>query len=688
MIGLLFVVLAAAGVGNCHSYGRNVTYDGRSLLIDGQHLLLFSGSIHYPRSTPEMWPSLISKAKQGGIDVIQTYVFWNLHEPQQGQYDFSGRRDIVRFIREVEAHGLYVCLRIVPFIESEWTYGGLPFWLHDVPGIVFRSDNGPFKFHMRKWVTKVVDMMKSEKLYASQGGPIILSQIENEYERLESAFNGEGSRYVHWAAGLAVGLQTGVPWIMCSQQDAPDPVINTCNGFECGVKFQGPNTPNKPSMWTENWTSFVQRYGQEPFIRSAEEIAFHVALFIAKNGTYVNYYMYHGGTNFGRTAAARVITSYYDQAPLDEYGLIRQPLWGHLKELHAAIRLCTVPLLSGFSETSSLGDLQTAYVFKGKSGECAAFLVNNDNSSNVRVHFQSNSFELPPMSISILADCKNLAFNTAKVSAQYNTRSRTVKHIFDSMERWEEYNEPIPTFSNTSLRADVLLDQMSTTKDTSDYLWYTVCFQHDSDAQAELSVLSNAHVLHAFVNGQYKGYAYGGNHNFVLENTVELKKGTNNITLLSVMIGLPDSGAYLESKTAGIRSVRIQDKYLNNYRWGYQIGLLGEKSKIFSSEHEVQWSPFRGRPHRLTWYKTWFDAPSGNDPLALNLGSMGKGEVWVNGESIGRYWVSIHTPKHRPSQTWYHVPRSFLKPRGNLLVLLEEEYGDPLGITLDRVWIS
>ncbi|KAJ1401214.1 Glycoside hydrolase, family 35, partial [Sesbania bispinosa] len=62
-----------------------VTYDGRSLTIDGQRKILFSGSIHYPRSTPQMWPDLIAKAKQGGLDVIQTYVFWNLHEPQPGQ---------------------------------------------------------------------------------------------------------------------------------------------------------------------------------------------------------------------------------------------------------------------------------------------------------------------------------------------------------------------------------------------------------------------------------------------------------------------------------------------------------------------------------------------------------------------------------------------------------------------------
>ncbi|CAN1176097.1 Beta-galactosidase 6 [Linum perenne] len=119
--------IEAAGIDDRAAAGnattRGVSYDGRSLIIDSRHRILFSGSIHYPRSIPEMWPSLISKAKEGGLDVIQTYVFWNLHEPQQGQFDFSGRADIVRFIKEIHAQGLYVTLRIGPFIESEWTYG-------------------------------------------------------------------------------------------------------------------------------------------------------------------------------------------------------------------------------------------------------------------------------------------------------------------------------------------------------------------------------------------------------------------------------------------------------------------------------------------------------------------------------------------------------------------------------------
>lgn len=138
---------------------------------------------------------------------------------------------------------------------------------------------------MEKFTEKIVSMMKSERLYESQGGPIILSQvglsaylfsgqtthrtieqktdgiiffslicaqIENEYGPLET--NAGDRRYANWAAKMAVGLNTGVPWLMCKQDDAPDPVINTCNGFYCD--YFSPDKPYKPKMWTENWTGW------------------------------------------------------------------------------------------------------------------------------------------------------------------------------------------------------------------------------------------------------------------------------------------------------------------------------------------------------------------------------------------------------------------------------------------------
>ncbi|KAB2085475.1 hypothetical protein ES319_A05G400900v1 [Gossypium barbadense] len=545
-----------------------VTYDGRSLIINGQRKLLFSGSIHYPRSTPQ--------------------------------------------------------------------------------------------FYMQNFTTKIVNLMKSEGLYASQGGPIILSQIENEYQNVEAAFHEKGPIYVKWAAKMGVELETGVPWVMCKQTDAPDPVINTCNGMRCGETFGGPNSPNKPSMWTENWTSFYQVYGGEPYIRSAEDIAFHVALFIAKKGSYINYYMYHGGTNFGRTTSAYVITSYYDQAPLDEYGLLRQPKWGHLKELHIMIKNCSTPLLQGVQSNFSIGPLQQAYVFKEGTGACVAFLVNNDATKNVTVQFQNNSFELLPKSIGILPDCQNMVFNTAKVSTKPNKRITTLTKMFNEVDMWKEFKEDIPNFLDTSLRSNSLLEHMNTTQDKSDYL----CFQPNSTCpQPVLHVESLGHVVHAYINTIFIEAGHGSHDTkgFSMDIPITLIDGINNVSILSVMVGLPDSGAFLESRYAGLTKVTIQcsESYIydfTNYTWGYQIGLEGEKLQVFKEQslEEVEWSEIDDSTNKsLTWYKTTFDAPIGDEPIALNMSSMQKGAVWVNEQSIGRYWVSFLTSKGNPSQTLY-----------------------------------
>ncbi|KAL6957924.1 beta-galactosidase [Sarracenia purpurea var. burkii] len=102
---------------------------------------------------------------------------------------------------------------------------GLPYWLREIPNITFRSYNEPFKFHMERFVKMIVDMMKKEKLFAPQGGPIIMSQIENEYNNVQLAYKELGVKYIHWAADMAVAQQTGVPWIMCKQKQAPSSVV-------------------------------------------------------------------------------------------------------------------------------------------------------------------------------------------------------------------------------------------------------------------------------------------------------------------------------------------------------------------------------------------------------------------------------------------------------------------------------
>ncbi|KAH6770173.1 beta-galactosidase 3 [Perilla frutescens var. hirtella] len=702
----------------CEVIKCSVSYDKRAVIINGDRRILLSGSIHYPRSTPQMWEDLILKAKNGGLDVIDTYVFWNGHEPSPGNYNFEGRYDLVRFIKTVQKLGLYVHLRIGPYVCAEWNFGGFPVWLKYVDGISFRTDNEPFKVAMEQFTQKIVGMMKSEKLFESQGGPIILSQIENEYGKERTALGAPGDAYMNWAAKMAVGLDTGVPWIMCKDDNAPDPIINTCNGFYCD-SF-APNKPYKPTMWTEAWSGWFNEFGGTIHQRPVQDLAFAVARFVQKGGSFVNYYMFHGGTNFGRTAGGPFITTSYDyDAPIDEYGLIREPKYGHLKELHKAIKLCEHALVSSDPNVTSLGDAQQVHVFSAGGESCAAFLSNFDSKSAARVIFNNMHYNLPPWSISILPDCRNVVFNTAKVGTQTSRYQMLATN--SQLRSWETYGEDTVALEDRStFTTSGLLEQMNVTRDTSDYLWYTTSVDIASSElflrngqKPTLTVDSRGHALHVFINGNFEGSAYGirTNTKFTFNGPVNLQAGKNRISLLSIAMGLPNTGMHFEDWNMGITGqVELNGldqgrRDLTRQTWCYKVGLTGEKINLISPDKvlSVEWTGTEAiaRTQPLQWYKAYFDAPSGDEPLALDMGSMGKGQVWINGQSIGRYWTAIangscgvchYTGAHRapkcqvgcgqPTQRWYHVPRSWLQPTQNLIVLFEELGGDSSRISL------
>ncbi|KAL1159651.1 hypothetical protein V6Z11_A07G012200 [Gossypium hirsutum] len=666
-----------------------------------------------------MWPDLIAKAKEGGLDVIQTYVFWNGHEPSPGKYYFEDRYDLVRFVKLVQQAGLYVNLRIGPYVCAEWNFGGFPVWLKYVRGIAFRTDNGPFKAAMQKFTAKIVNMMKAEKLFQTQGGPIIMAQIENEFGPVEWEIGAPGKSYTKWAAQMAVGLRTGVPWIMCKQDDAPDPVINTCNGFYC-ENFT-PNAKYKPKMWTENWTGWFTEFGGAVPTRPAEDIAFSVARFIQNGGSFVNYYMYHGGTNFGRTAGGPFIATSYDyDAPIDEYGLTREPKWGHLRELHKAIKSSEAALVSAYPTVTSLGSKQEAHVFKSKSGACAAFLANYDTRYSVKVKFGNGQYDLPRWSISILPDCKTAVFNTARIGGAHSSKKAMVP--LNRAFSWQSYNEQSPTADDREATVhNGLWEQIYLTRDASDYLWYMTDVKIDPNegflkgGQGPiLTFWSAGHALHVFINGQLSGTVYGGldNPKLTFSNNVKLRAGINRISLLSVAVGLPNVGTHFETWNAGIlgpvtlKGLNEGTRDISKQNWSYKIGLKGEALNLHtvtgsSSVEWVQGSQLV-KKQPMTWYKTTFNAPGGNEPLALDMSSMGKGQVWINGQSIGRHWpgyiargscgdcdyAGTYTDKKcrtncgEPSQRWYHVPRSWVKPSGNLLVVFEEWGGDPTRIAL------
>ncbi|CAN1192507.1 Beta-galactosidase 13 [Linum perenne] len=693
------VIVDALGNNETLSVPTGVTYDARSLIIHGKRELLYSASIHYPRSTPEMWPKLLEDAKRGGINVIQTYTFWNIHEPEEGKFNFEGRFDVVKFIKMIGDHGLYATVRFGPFIQGEWNHGGLPYWLREVPGIIFRCYNEPYMQHMGRFVTMIVQKLKDAKLFAGQGGPIILAQIENEYNTVQLAYKELGDKYVQWAGNFAEGLKIGVPWVMCKQRDAPDPVINACNGRQCGDTFPGPNKPDKPALWTENWTAQFRVWGDPPSQRSAEDIAFSVARWFSKNGSLVNYYMYHGGTNLDRTAASFVATRYYDEAPIDEFGLERGPKYGHLKDVHKAINLCKRALLWGTSMTSSRlhPDVEVRIYEQPGTDVCAAFLANNHTKTPHTVNFRGHEFYLPPRSISILPDCKTVVLNTATIVAQHNSRNFLRSDVTNKLE-WKMTNDPVPV--ELKANSNTPMELYFLTKDKTDYAWYTTTIKLDprdlsrrKDILPVIRVASLGHAMLGFLNGQFIGSAHGSQieKSFVLQKSLDLKPGINHISLLGTLDGLPDSGAYMEHRYAGPRGISILGLNtgtldLSQNGWGHQVGLVGQHDELFTEDgsKKGKWSdvPKGAKGPPLAWYKAMFDAPEGRDPVAVSMYGMVKGLIWINGQCIGRYWMSYVSPLGESTQAEYMIPRSYLKPKDNLLVVFEEEPANPVNITI------
>jgi beta-galactosidase GanA len=209
--------------------GYNVSYDKRAVIVDGQHSLFMSGAVHPPRGTPEMWDGWFRNAKDNGLNMIQVYIFWNYHEPEEGVYNWNGRGNLTLFMQKAAAADLFVNLRIGPYVCAEWTYGGIPAWLGQKPGVAFRQTNSIWQPAMEKFFNIIVKMMADGKFFATQGGPIVLLQVENELPKTDMT-------YVEWCGTMAHAAldanKVSVPIEMCNGQTAKS-TINTCNGNDC-----------------------------------------------------------------------------------------------------------------------------------------------------------------------------------------------------------------------------------------------------------------------------------------------------------------------------------------------------------------------------------------------------------------------------------------------------------------------
>jgi len=304
-----------------------VTYDDNSYLVDGKRVWLVSGSVHYFRVPAELWRDRLLKAKRAGLNCITTYVPWNFHEPIEGQWNFEGDRDVASFIRLADELGLYVILRPGPYICAEWDFGGLPGWLTTKTGISYRTNSAAFTHYFDKYFAQLLPRLAD--LQVTRGGNIILIQNENEYIFGDSP---NGRAYLEFISQLIRRGGFDIPIISCNMFAGPqiDGVIENVNSWNAAVEYLKRahyKQPMAPLMVTEFWPGWFDYWGSEVHERRDPREVARRAMEILGCGAQFNYYMFHGGTNFGfwgsRLTAGEATyqtTSYDYDAPLAEGG--------------------------------------------------------------------------------------------------------------------------------------------------------------------------------------------------------------------------------------------------------------------------------------------------------------------------------------------------------------------------------
>ncbi len=299
--------------------------------INNQPFKIISGTIHYFRVVPEYWEDRLLKLKKLGCNTVETYIPWNIHEPYNGEYQFTGMYDVEEFIKLANRLGLYIILRPSPYICAEWEFGGLPYWLLKESNIRLRTPD--MKYF--KYVERFFDILipKLAKYQLTKGGNVILFQVENEY-----GYYGNDKEYLKLLKnnllknGIDVPLVTSDgPWgeaLECGNL-AAEGVLPTLNFGSKAVEHYNDfrlRYPNKPFFCMEFWIGWFDAEGEAHHLRDPKECAAELKSILDYG--HVNIYVFHGGTNFGYLNGANydqtympLVTSYDYDALLTENGL-------------------------------------------------------------------------------------------------------------------------------------------------------------------------------------------------------------------------------------------------------------------------------------------------------------------------------------------------------------------------------
>ena len=414
-----------------------VSYDKYSLMVDGKRVFIKSGAFHYFR-TPgeEMARDRFMKMKAGGYNTVDIYFNWNYHSPRQGEYDFSGIKDVRKVLKVAQDVGLFVIARPGPFINAEVNAGGLPFWLLKMEDVVPRNRKGTeyhysekYMEYIREWYDHIIPIIKDFD-------NVILFQIENEYatdtmeeDYMRELYNMARERGITcpifhndayfaglWADCVDIYALDLYPYINPNQnwkQDnfCFDTLDNVEDIFRCAKDNSPPFIAEMQSGWFDKWDGQGYKHIREAL--GDEHINIMTKTALSQGVTLFNHYMAVGGTNWADLACDEVYTSYEFTAPIDEFG-IPQSNYFKAKELNYFLDsfdlTCTEPKDFEFSQENIYAKLR-----HDNLNNCDWLFIRNMNSESTEISLPNGkNIRLKPYDMKICP--VNLALKACEIA--------------------------------------------------------------------------------------------------------------------------------------------------------------------------------------------------------------------------------------------------------------------------------
>lgn len=560
----------------------------KTFLLNGKPFIVKAAEVHYPRIPRPYWEHRIKMCKALGMNTLCLYVFWNIHEQEEGKFDFTGNNDVAEFIRLAQKNGLYVIVRPGPYVCAEWEMGGLPWWLLKKKDIRLREQDPYFMERYRIFAKKLGEQIGD--LTIEKGGPIIMVQVENEYGSY-----GEDKPYV--AAIRDIIRESGFDKVTLFQCDwssnftknGLDDLVWTMN-FGTGANIQNEFKPLKelrpesPLMCSEFWSGWFDKWGGRHETRGSKEMVGGLKEML-DNGISFSLYMTHGGTSWGHWAGANSpgfspdVTSYDYDAPINEAGQTT-PKYMELREM-----------LAGYSD-KKLPSIPKAY---------------------------------PVISI-------------PKV----------------------EFTEVAPLFDNLPEPKTSMDIQ---TMEAFDQGWGSILYRTQAPAvptQSILTVTDGHDYVQVFINGKLIGSMDRRNHEKTL--LLPAMKAGDQLDILVEAMGRINFGRAIKDFKGITEKVELSYAMEN----GSQVNInlknwqVYNLSDSYQAQKDMKYVPLAGQKV-LGCYRATFNLKKTGDTF-INLETWGKGQVYVNGHAIGRFW------KIGPQQTLY-MPGCWLKKGENEIIV-------------------